>query len=316
VRHRRRACWLLTAVLVLTGCSAKPTAHPAAHPVAPRVASAPAQASAAPEPSIPAAPSTPAPGVPGFDHVVVAVFENHGYGRVIGAPEAPYLNRLAAGGVLLTDSHGVTHPSQPNYLALFAGSTEAVTDDACPRDFAGTANLGSQLLQAGRTFAGYSEGLPGTGYRGCAGGDGYARKHNPWVDFTALPAGVNRPYPDFPADFGQLPSVSFVVPNLCDDMHDCPVSTGDGWAAAHLDGYAHWAGTHNSLLIVTWDEDEGTGAATGGHIPTILAGAHLPPGRYAGAVDHYRILRTVEAAFGLPGLGAAAARDPIEGIWN
>ena len=136
------------------------------------------------------------------------------------------------------------------------------------------------------------------------------------MDFTALPAGVNRPYPDFPADFGQLPSVSFVVPNLCDDMHDCPVSTGDGWAAAHLDGYAHWAGTHNSLLIVTWDEDEGTGASTGGHIPTILAGAHLPPGRYAGAVDHYRILRTVEAAFGLPGLGAAAARDPIEGIWN
>jgi len=273
-----------------------------------------------PGPAVSASPATPATagpaGVPGFDHIVVAVFENHGYGRVIGAPEAPYLNRLAAGGVVLTDSHGVTHPSEPNYLAMFSGSTHGVTDDGCPRDFAGTDNLGSQLLRAGRTFAGYSEGLPATGYRGCGGGDGYARKHNPWVDFTALPAGVNRPYADFPADFSQAPSVGFVIPNLCDDMHDCPVSTGDGWAAAHLDGYARWAGTHNSLLIVTWDEDEGSGGSTGGHIPTILAGAHLIPGRYAAAVDHYRILRTVEAAFGLPGLGAAGARDPIDGIWR
>ena len=114
------------------------------------------------------------------------------------------------------------------------------------------------------------------------------------------------------------PSVSFVVPNLCNDMHDCPVSTGDSWAAAHLDPYVRWAATHNSLLIVTWDEDENTdaGRATGGHIPTILAGAHLVPGRFAGPVDHYRVLRTVEAAFGLPGLGTAASRAPIGGIWR
>jgi acid phosphatase len=136
------------------------------------------------------------------------------------------------------------------------------------------------------------------------------------VDFTVLPATVNRTFTAFPADFDQLPTVGFVVPNLCDDMHDCPVSTGDRWAAAHLAGYDQWATTHNSLLIVTWDEDEGNGTATGGHIPTILSGAHVVPGRYAGSVDHYRILRTVEAAYGLPGLGVAASRTPIDGVWR
>jgi phosphatidylinositol-3-phosphatase len=314
----------LAACLALAGCSGHPAQRPVAATPTPPSTSTPAPGPSsvpAPGPPSTAAPSaTRAPsatgGVPRFAHVVIAVFENHGYGRVIGSTEAPYLNQLAATGLLLTDSHGVTHPSEPNYLALFSGSTQGVTDDSCPRDFAGTANLGSQLAAAGYTFAGYSEGMPAVGYRGCGGGDGYARKHNPWVDFTALPAAVNRTFAGFPTDFGQLPSVSVVVPNLCDDMHDCSVATGDGWAAAHLAGYARWAGTHNSLLIVTWDEDEGSGSGGGGHIPTILAGAHLAPGRYGATVDHYTILRTVEAAYGLPGLGAAASRTPIAGVWH
>jgi len=261
--------------------------------------------------------AAPSPPVPRFDHVVVAVFENHGYGQVIGAAQAPYLNELAGRGALLTDAHGITHPSQPNYLAMFSGSTHGVRDDSCPRDIAGTANLGSQLAGAGLTFTGYSEGMPSAGYRGCGGGNGYARKHNPWVDFTALPASVNRTFADFPADFASLPTVSFVVPNLCDDMHDCPVSTGDSWARAHLDGYARWAADHNSMLIVTWDEDDNSGGGGGGHIPAMVAGAHVAPGSwYLATVDHYGILRTIEAACGLPGLGEAAARQPVTGIWR
>jgi len=253
-------------------------------------------------------------GVPRFDHVVVAVFENHGYDQVIGSGGAPYLNELARRGALLTDAHGLTHPSQPNYVGMFAGSTGGVRDDSCPQDIAGTANLGSQLAAAGLSFAGYSEGMPAAGYRGCGGGNGYARKHNPWVDFTALPASVNRTFAEFPTDYASLPTVSFVVPNLCDDMHDCAVSTGDAWARAHLDGYARWAAGHDSLLIVTWDEDEGTG---GDHIPTVFTGAHVVPGsRYPGQTDHYGILRTIEAACGLPGLGAAADRQPVSGIWD
>jgi acid phosphatase len=298
-----------------TATSAKPSASGSSAPVDP--ASPPAPLSGAP--SVSAAPKPGTGGVPRPDHIVVAVFENHGYDQVVGSGKAPYLNRLAAQGTLLTDSHGVTHPSQPNYIAMFAGSTFGVSDDSCPRDFGGTANLGSQLANAGLSFAGYSEGMPSTGYRGCGGGDKYARKHNAWVDFTVLPTSVNRTFADFPSDFASLPTVSFVVPNLCNDMHDCSVSTGDSWAQAHLDPYVRWAAGHNSLLVITWDEDENPGGdkASGGHIPTILVGGPVAAGgRYTATVDHYRVLRTIEAAYGLPGLGTAAGRQPVTGIWR
>jgi phosphatidylinositol-3-phosphatase len=257
-------------------------------------------------------------GVPRPDHIVVAMFENHGFGQVIGSASAPYLNRLATEGALLTDSHGVTHPSQPDYIALFSGSTHGVTNDSCPHDFSGTDNLGSQLIGAGLTFTGYSEGLPAAGFRGCTGGDRYARKHSPWVDFTALPTSVNLPFTDFPQDYANLPTVSFVIPNLCDDMHDCPVSTGDGWLRSRLDQYVQWALSHNSVLIVSWDEDEGNNPANGGgHIPTLIVGGPVQAGaRYDGTVDHYGMLRTIEAAYGLPGLGIAAQRTPVTGIWR
>jgi hypothetical protein len=310
---RLLASVLAATCLALTGCTAT-TPHPTgAEPTGSR--SAPEPGPVAPTRSPPS--PSPSPSVPRFDHVVVAVFENHGYDQVVGSAAAPYLNQLAARGALLTDAHGIAHPSQPNYVAMFAGSTYGVRTDACPQDLAGTGNLGSQLAAAGLTFAGYSEGMPSPGYRGCSGGDGYARKHNPWVDFTALPASVNRTFAEFPADLTSLPTVSFVVPNLCHDMHDCGVPTGDSWARTHLDGYARWAAGHDSLLVITWDEDENSGGGDGGHIPTMVVGAHVRPGsRYPVTVDHYGILRTIEAACGLPGLGQAAARQPVTGIWE
>ena len=97
-------------------------------------------------------------------HVVVVIEENHGYERIIGNPDAAFINELAARGALLTNSHGIQHPSQPNYLALFSGSTQGVTDD---RPVPGTPlngpNLGAALIAKGYTFAGYSEGLPAIG---------------------------------------------------------------------------------------------------------------------------------------------------------
>ena len=91
--------------------------------------------------------------------------ENHAYGEVIGSPQAPYLNRLARQGALFTDSRAITHPSEPNYLALFSGSTQGVSDDSCPHQFSAP-NLGSELIAAGRTFTGYSESLPAAGSSG------------------------------------------------------------------------------------------------------------------------------------------------------
>ncbi|MEE1787357.1 alkaline phosphatase family protein [Streptomyces sp. SP17BM10] len=257
--------------------------------------------------------STGAPGhVPRPDHVVVVVEENKSYADVIGnAADAPYINALAAQGASFSQSYAVAHPSQPNYLALFSGSVQGVTDDSCPESF-GTANLGSALLAAGLTFTGYSEDLPVAGYTGCAAG-GYARKHNPWVDFAALPPVVNQPFTAFPGDYSTLPALSFVVPNLTHDMHDGTVRQGDDWLKANLAAYADWARTHNSLLVVTWDEDDDN---QGNRIATVVAGGPVAPGSYGERIDHYRLLRTLEDAYGLPPTGAAADAAPIGDIWR
>lgn len=250
--------------------------------------------------------------VPVFDHVVVVVMENHGYDALIGNADAPYVNALAAQGARFTQAYAVTHPSQPNYLALFSGSTQGVIDDVCPFDFVGVDNLGAQLIAAGKTFAGYSEDMPSVGYSGCLSGH-YVRKHNPWVDFDNVPSASNRPFTDFPTDFSTLPDLAFVVPNQCSNTHDCPIATGDAWLQTHVEPYVQWARTHASLLILTWDEDDG---GTGNHILTVFAGAFVEAGDYVGVTDHYRVLATLEAMHDLPPLGAAAARVPITAIWS
>ena len=242
-------------------------------------------------------------------HVLVVVMENHGFGSVIGSPAAPWLNSLPAAS--LTDWHGVTHPSQPNYLALFSGSTQGVVSDSCPHTFA-TGNLGSQLIAAGLSFAGYSEGLPIAGAVTCGAGR-YARKHNPWADFSTLPSAANQPLTGLPTDFATLPTVSFVVPDLCHDTHDCSVATGDAWLHDRIGPYLTWASGHDSLLVITYDEDEDT---LGNRIPTLLAGPMVRPGSYPGRGDHYTLLRTIEAMYGLAPLGRAAGRRPLSGIWR
>ncbi len=245
-------------------------------------------------------------------HTVIVLEENHGYGEVIGSPQAPYLNQLARQGALFTDSHAITHPSEPNYLALFSGSTQGVTDDSCPHRFTAP-NLAAGLIAAGRTFAGYAEDLPGTGSAVCSAGE-YARKHVPWTDFSNVPPADSKPMRAFPAGhYSRLPTVSFVIPNLCNDMHDCPVSSGDSWLRAHLGGYASWAMTHHSLLIVTWDENDGS---PGNQIPTIVAGQPVRSGRYAEPITHYSLLRTLEELYRLPLTGHAATAPLITGSWR
>ena len=256
------------------------------------------------------APPVAAASIPRPDHVVVVVMENHRYDQVIGNPSAPYINGLAAQGASFTASYAVTHPSEPNYLALFSGSTQGVSDDSCPQTFS-TENLGHELAVAGLTFAGFSEDMPIDGFTGCGSG-GYGRSENPWVDFTNVPASANLTFAEFPSDYSTLPTVSFVVPNLCDSMHDCDVSTGDGWLHAHIDGYVQWARSHNSLLVLTWDEDDYAGD---NRIPTIFVGAGVMPGNYGETIDHYRVLRTIEDMYGLGHAGNSAARTPITDLW-
>jgi acid phosphatase len=250
--------------------------------------------------------------VPAPAHTVVVVMENHSYEQIIASPAAPFINQLAGRGALFTRSYAITHPSQPNYLALFSGSTQGVADDGCPVRFT-AGNLAADLIKAGKSFAGYAEDLPGPGSPACSAGD-YARKHAPWTDFTNVPGSVSLPFTSFPATaFARLPAVSFVIPNLCHDMHDCGVADGDAWLRAHISGYADWAMSHDSLLILTWDEDD---SGQGNHIATIFAGQRVRPGRYAEPVTHYGVLATIEAAYALPRDGQAATAAPITSIWS
>jgi len=244
-------------------------------------------------------------------HVVIVMEENHAYQDIIGSPLAPYINSLAHSGASFTNSFAISHPSLPNYLALFSGSDEGVTDDFCPRTFS-KPTLESELIDAGKTFGGYSEGLPSAGSLVCKQDD-YARKHAPWTYFANAPAANNLPFSNFPQNYDQLPTISWVIPNLIDDMHDGTIQEADNWLKANLSGYAEWAQTHNSLLIITWDEDD---KDHGNQIPTIFVGGVIKQGQYAEKINHYSVLRTLEDMYSLPRLGASAGAKPITDVWK
>ncbi|MEY9846631.1 alkaline phosphatase family protein [Streptacidiphilus sp. MAP5-3] len=247
-------------------------------------------------------------------HIVVVMEENHSYSDIIGSSDAPYINSLATGGALMTQSFAVTHPSEPNYMALFAGSDFGLSSDACPVKEGTVANLGSEVLGAGYTFKGYSEGLPKTGSTTCTSGS-YARKHAPWVNFSNVPTADSVPYSSFPAssDYASLPALSFVIPNLDDDMHDGTVAQGDTWLQNNLSSYATWAKANNSLLVVTWDEDDYT---ENNQIPTIFYGADVVAGNYSETINHYNLLSTLEQIYGVAPTGNAATAPAITDIWG
>jgi len=270
-----------------------------------------------------------AAGVPRPDHVLIVMEENHSYSQVIGVATAPFINNtLVAGGALMTSSYALTHPSQPNYVALFSGSTQGVTTDSVyPHSQFTAPDLGAKLLYAGFTFGGYSETMPSVGYDGASAGTGsatYQRKHNPWVNWqdatmplpaNKLPASVNMPYAGyFPtsANYASLPTLCFVIPNQLDDMHNGTVAQGDAWLQSNLAAYAHWCMSNNSLLIVTWDEDD---SASGNHIATIFYGPMVVPGQYGQTIDHYSVLRTLEDMFALPHDAGSATATSITNIW-
>jgi acid phosphatase len=110
-----------------------------------------------------------------------------------------------------------------------------------------------------------------------------------------------------------MPDVSFVVPNLKHDMHSGSISVGDTWLAQHVGPYAQWAGTHNSLLVVTFDEDDHSAA---NHIATFFYGAHVTPASYPEHVTQYSMLTTLQALNGLPCTEESCSTRPISDIWH
>ncbi len=249
--------------------------------------------------------------LPRPDHVVIVIEENQPYGAIIGSANAPYINTLANNGAVFTNSFGVARPSQPNYLALFSGSTQGVTDNNVHPKFT-SPNLYAELAAAGKSLAIYSQGLPYEGFDGDSSG-AYARKHNPVTQFTGIPGSANKPFTAFPTDYTQLPTVSLVVPDQLNDMHDGTVQQGDTWLKSNIDRYAQWAKTHNSLLVVQFDEDDGS---DGNHIATVFNGPMVKTGKYAENITHYNLLRTVEDLYGLTHANASATALPITSAWG
>ena len=247
-------------------------------------------------------------------YVQLVIFENEGYGEIVGSSSAPYITSLAKRWANMTQSFAITHPSEPNYLALFSGSTQGVTSDACPLTFSAT-SLGGQLLAAGLSFTGYAETMPSNGFTGCyavpdnlKSGYLYFRKHVPWPNFTDVPAPDNVVYP---GPLNAPPSqFTWITPNMCDDMHDCDISTGDAWAKKNLPKLIAWDKAHNGVLILTFDENDGS---SGNQITTILAG-NVRPGQYGQKITHYNTLRTIEDIFGLAPLANAKTAKPIKNV--
>ena len=267
--------------------------------------------------------------------------ENHSFQQIVGSPSAPYINNvLVKKGALLTQSYGVEHPSQPNYLDLFSGSNQGVIDDSVPTGTPfSTPNLGAKLFAAGKTFATYSESLPSVGFTGASytndpGKNEYQRKHNPMVNWQAedapannhLPMSANQPFTSFPSTavgYSSLPTVSFVIPNEQHDIHDGTIPDGDTWLKNNLEGYRVWAMTHHSILLLTFDEDDRNSA---NRITTIFVGQPIIPGKYAetpiarpaGGIDHFNILRTIERRYllGICNADTDGARKPIANIFR
>jgi phosphatidylinositol-3-phosphatase len=251
--------------------------------------------------------------LPRPDHVVVVIEENRSYMQIMDMHNHnSYIHALAKRGMLFTRSYGVTHPSQPNYLALFSGTTQGIINNACPFAF-DSDNLATALLDAGLSFASFAESLPETGDMSCSSG-AYARKHNPVVNWqgTRLPSGVNKRFADFPADFSRLPTVSFVIPNQDNDMHDGSFADADNWLKLHIAPYVDWAMKHNSLLILTWDEDH---YQSDNRIATILVGPMVQAGKSDQRINHYNVLRTMLDLYGLPALGASSDAEAIKEVW-
>src|SRR6185503_16919475 len=176
-----------------------------------------------------------------YDHIVIVFEENRTVTQIIGdRVNAPYINSLADGGVRLASMFALVHPSQPNYIHFFSGNDQGITDDDLPPNFSTTptstypfttANLGSEILAAGFTFAGYSEQIESAGAADWADYDPhsathpgiyYRRKHNPWANWVdkvspipanQLPSTVNKAFTQFPTDYSTLPTVGFVIPD-------------------------------------------------------------------------------------------------------
>ena len=166
--------------------------------------------------------------VPNFDHIVLMVLENEDYQKIVDSPEMPLLNALAKKYVLLSNYFAVSHPSLPNYISLVSGDTQGITND-CRDCFVDQPNLADLIEKSGKTWKAYQEDMPSACFLGDA--DPYVQKHNPFIYFDSIRLDPTRcqqsivPLTQLDKDLAanNLPNFSFIMPNICNSAHDCPL---------------------------------------------------------------------------------------------
>jgi len=260
--------------------------------------------------------------MPTFQHIFIVAEENRSYSEIIGSTAAPYINSLTSQNGLATNYFAISHPSLPNYLALTGGSTFGMTTDCAPTSCpVNAANIADRVEASGRTWKAYEESMPSACYLSDSGE--YVPKHNPFVYYADIQGNASRcqshdvPYSQLATDLASdstTPNYVFITPNLCDDMHDCSVSTGDKWLQSNLPAIftsPAWT-TQTSLMLITWDEDDGNAS---NHVATLVIGPSVIPGYLSSTVyNHYSLLKTLEQDWSLAALttndsGATAMSD-------
>jgi phosphatidylinositol-3-phosphatase len=247
-----------------------------------------------------------------IQHVFVVVMENRSYNKVWNKRTTPYITSLGNSYARATNYSALTHPSLPNYLDLLGGSNYGITSDCRPSASChiNAANLADTLNANGLTWKGYMESMPAP--CGITSSGKYAPKHDPFVYFDDIlndPARCDAgvvPYTTLANDLqsaATTPNFAFITPNLCNDMHNCPVKKGDTWLKNNMPAILNSPActVDTCLLVLTWDEND---RSRGNQVLTIFAGSGAQTGGVASsnAYTHYSLLRTIEYIFGLPPL--------------
>ena len=248
----------------------------------------------------------PAGPIPDFGHIYLLILENKGLDQILTTTKAPYLASLIGRYGLATNYDAVWQKSQPNYLALFSGSTHDITDDQA-HDLAGP-DLADQIDASGRSWSVFAENVPGgcfAGLTSSGGPDGqgtYARKHEPAISFTDISRNPGRcaRIMDFTHFDPTAADFEMIVPNLCDDMHDCSIADGDAFLARFVPRIlSSPAWQSGGVLFITFDEGLGSGTHPD-RVATLVISSRVPAGfRSTVYHTHYSLLRTVEAAWDL-----------------
>lgn len=285
--------------------------------------------------------SASAQSVPRPRKIVYMMMENSTYARIIGDTNprtgAPYINSLLPIAANMTQAVGLTHPTDPNYFYAINGTDMGLgSANGDPRKSGNqltAPNYFRQLLDAGFTFANYAQNLPASiaqqqAFAPTNGPDGqYYLDENVchyWIGTgtNQIPQSVSKDFADIPADFNNLPDVSFWHLTENNNMHQGFTTelytNGDNWVRKMLANYVQWAMKNDSLLILTWDESNVSdeNPALWNHIPTLFVGPMVRPGNYNQSINHNHMLRTMEAMHGLPFLNGATTATTITDIWK